>query len=168
MSCWLCDVLDLWDSRFVRFLQTGASIFALSLLWRGISRKSSGSLCRSRSMSGPAADWAVRDYSNISRGCCFFLKQSCQVLMLPSVFLTLLLRNVFQLQCMKTQFFAWIMYLFVSHPYFCWHFRYQMFSLTFKSLISFLRKIAITVPSVFEKIACVLHVRDCRTCIGTL
>ena len=59
MSC----IHGIW--RILRFWK----FFALSL-WPRTSRRSSASLCWSRSISGPAADWAARDSSSISRCCC--------------------------------------------------------------------------------------------------
>ena len=145
------DVMELWDSRSVRFLNDGACNFAvifatLFLSWEFCFSSSS----RSRSISGPAADWTVRDSSNISRHCSVSWTNSVRCWCSPAYY---------WLCCCETSS-ACTRRVNVQ---FCFH-TSDVTSVTKISLFDLWEfymlpeKLEITVPSVFEKIAHLLLV----------
>ena len=163
MTCWSSEVLDSWDSRFVRFPNNCAPHFALSLLWRRTSRRNSPSLCRNDQFSGPADDWAARDSSNISRHCCVSLNQSCQVLIWSSAFLTSLL--AWRLPSVVLE--DWILH--VNHVLFPLA-SILLMSLPSPTFLAYFQELGL-LP---ERIACHWENRvsascsSCRTCICTV
>ena len=168
MICWSSEVLDSWDSRFARFCRNKASNLALALFCCCTSRGSSASFCRSRSISGPVAEWAARDSSNISRYCCASWTNLIKCWCDPACS---------WLWCCVTSFWcsAWrlsstrkdhvlprlVSIILMSFPL-------PIFLAGLQELDLLLEKIEMTVPSVFVKIACLLLLRVAQPCVCTL
>ena len=133
---WPSDVLNSCDSRFVQFSHNKASNYALSLLSRRTSHNNSSSLRRSRSIPGPAADWATRDSSNISRYCRVSWTNPARCRCSPAKCCV----TSSECSAWRLQFCSWVVHLLILASILLMSLPLPVFSLIFKSLICFLRR----------------------------